>query len=46
MDDDRLDAMEVDSARYGLMGGFGNDFYFKQGIFVAPRVMFSRPVLA
>jgi hypothetical protein len=42
----RLDAMEVDVGRYGLMGGVGNDMYFRQGFFVSPRVMFAIPILA
>lgn len=46
LEERRLDAMEVDSGRYGLMMGVGNDIYFKQGVFVSPRVMFSLPLLA
>ena len=46
LEDKRLDAMLIDSARYGLMAGFGNDIYFKQGLFVLPRVMFALPLLA
>ena len=46
LDDWRLDAMEVDPARYGLLLGLGDDIYFKQGIFISPRVMVSLPVLA
>jgi len=42
----RLDAMEVDPARYGILVGFGNEIYFKQGVFVMPRVMFAVPVFA
>jgi len=42
----RLDAMQVDSGRYGLMTGFGNDLYFRQGLFVSPRVMLAVPLLA
>jgi hypothetical protein len=46
LDDRRLDAMIVDSGRYGLMIGLGNDVYFKQGIFLSPRVMVAVPLLA
>lgn len=46
LDDKRLDAMQVDPGRYGLMAGFGNDIYFKQGLFISPRAMFSVPLLA
>jgi len=46
LDDERLAAMQIDSGRYGLMAGFGNDIYLKQGVFVSPRVMFAIPVLA
>lgn len=42
----RLDAMQVDPARYGVMLGLGNDIYFRQGIFVSPRVMLAVPLLA
>lgn len=46
LDDRRPDSMQVDSGRYGLMVGVGNDLYFKQGFFLTPRVMFAVPVLA
>ena len=42
----RLDAMRVDPARYGLLVGFGNDVYLRQGVFVSPRVMLALPLLA
>ncbi|MCA9570228.1 MAG: hypothetical protein KC656_20435, partial [Myxococcales bacterium] len=42
----RLAAMEVDRARYGVLAGIGNTIYFKQGFFVAPRVLLAIPVLA
>lgn len=42
----RLDAMQVDPGRYGLLVGFGNDVYFKQGVFVSPRFLASLPLLA
>jgi hypothetical protein len=45
LDDRRLDAMQVDSGRYGLMVGVGDDIYFRQGVFVAPRLMMAVPVL-
>lgn len=46
LDDRRLDAMQIDTGRYGLMVGVGDDLYFKPGFFVTPRVMFSLPILA
>ncbi len=46
LDDARLDAMQIDSGRYGLMAGFGNDIYFKQGVFISPRLMLAVPILA
>ena len=46
LDGRRLDGMMVDSGRYGLVAGVGNDLYFKQGIFLSPRVMFGVPILA
>lgn len=42
----RLDAMQVDPGRYGVLIGVGDDLYFKQGIFVSPRAMFGLPILA
>jgi len=46
LDDQRLDAMQVDPGRYGLMLGFGDDIYFEQGIFVSPRIMLAVPILS
>lgn len=46
LEDRRLDAMAVDTGRYGLTIGIGNDLYVKQGLFVSPRASFSLPVLA
>jgi hypothetical protein len=46
LDDHRLDSMEVDPGRYGIVVGFGNDLYFRSGVFVSPRMMFSVPLLA
>lgn len=40
----RLEAMQIDTARYGLMAGVGNDLYLSQGIFISPRVMFAVPL--
>ena len=42
----RLRAMKVDPARYLFMAGLGNDLYFKQGLFISPRLMVSVPLLA
>ncbi len=46
LNDHRLQAMQTDRGRYGLMVGFGNDLYFEQGIFVSPRLMMAVPILA
>ncbi|MFT5586746.1 MAG: hypothetical protein ACI9VR_004348 [Cognaticolwellia sp.] len=42
----RLDAMQVDTARYSVMAGVGNDLYLSQGVFISPRVMFAVPIFA
>lgn len=42
----RRSAMEVDPQRYGVMVGIGNDLYFKQGVFLSPRLLFHVPLLA
>jgi hypothetical protein len=42
----RLEAMTIDRERIGLLMGVGNDFYFKPGLFVSPRIMFSVPLFA
>lgn len=44
LDSKRLDAMQVDTARYGPMIGIGNDFYFAQGVFVSPRANLAVPL--
>jgi hypothetical protein len=46
LEDQRLDAMEIDAGRYGLLAGLGNDLYFKSGFFVSPRFMLAVPLLA
>ncbi len=46
LDRARLDAMEVDRGRYGVMAGLGNDLYFANGLFVSPRVLLAVPLLA
>lgn len=46
LDDARLPAMQVDSGRYGVLVGLGDDLYFKSGLFVSPRVMVAVPLLA
>ena len=46
LEDARLPAMQVDSGRYGVLLGLGDDLYFKSGIFVSPRVMVAVPLLA
>jgi len=40
----RPGGMEVDRARYNLLGGLGADVYFHSGIYVAPRTMIALPV--
>ncbi len=46
LDRARLDAMQVDPGRYGILLGFGNDLYFEQGVFISPRLMVAVPLLA
>jgi hypothetical protein len=46
LEDRRLDAMEVDPARYGILAGFTNDLYFKSGFFLSPKVLVAVPLLA
>lgn len=46
LDEERLDSMKVDLGRYGLMFGFGNDLYFKPGVFLSPRFLLALPLLA
>ncbi len=46
LDGNRREAMQVDPGRYGLMLGFGNDLYFKQGLFLSPRFQLAIPLLA
>lgn len=46
LQDARLDAMQVDPERYGLVAGFANDLYFGPGLFVSPRALFSVPLFA
>jgi len=42
----RLPAMEIDRARYGVLGGLSLDVYFPPGAFITPRVMISPPLLS
>lgn len=46
LEDARLDGMAVDPGRYNLMLGVGNDLYFKQGLFISPRMSMAVPLLA
>lgn len=46
LEDARLDSMEVDRGRYGVLAGFGNDLYFASGFFVSPRLLVAVPLLA
>lgn len=42
----RRESMAVDTTRYTLMVGLGNDIYFRQGVFLSPRVQLAVPVIA
>lgn len=46
LDSSRLDSMQVDPGRYGLMLGLGNDLYLEQGLFLSPRIQMAIPLLA
>jgi hypothetical protein len=46
LDEERLDAMRVDNARYHTMIGFGDDIYFRQGVFVNPRASMAVPLIS
>ncbi len=46
LEDVRLKSMQVDPGRYGILVGFGDDFYFKPGVFISPRLMVAIPILA
>lgn len=46
LEEERLAAMQIDSGRYGLLVGFGNDFYFKSGFFLSPRLLVAVPLLS
>lgn len=46
LEDKRLDAMQIDPARYHTLIGFGNDIYLKQGLFISPRVMMAIPLVS
>ena len=41
----RVPGMHIDRGRYGIMGGFGNDVYFKSGFFISPRYLVAIPLL-
>lgn len=45
MEDMRLGGMQIDRARYGLMGGVSLDVFFQPGAFVSPRGMVAIPLL-
>ena len=42
----RLGGMQIDSARFNLLGGFGTDFYFQSGLFVSARVLLALPLIS
>jgi hypothetical protein len=44
LEDKRPGGMEVDRARYNLLGGIGGDLYFHKGGYVSPRAMVALPV--
>lgn len=44
LEDKRPGGMEVDRARYNLLGGIGADVYFHSGGYVTPRAMIALPV--
>ncbi len=46
LEERRLDAMQVDPGRYGVMLGVGDELYLRQGVFLAPRLMMAVPILA
>lgn len=46
LDEARLDAMKLDTARYAPLVGMGNDIYFKSGLFLSPRVQVALPLMA
>ena len=46
LDSARLASMQIDLGRYGLMLGLSNDLYFKNGLFLSPRVLLAVPLLA
>lgn len=46
LEDSRLDAMQVDPARYTPTVGIGNDIYLAQGVYVSPRATLAVPLLA
>lgn len=41
----RPEGMVIDSARYGLLGGFSLDLYLRPGFFLSPRTMIAIPLL-
>lgn len=44
LEDERPGGMEVDRARYNLLGGLGADVYFHNGGYVTPRALLALPV--
>ncbi len=45
LEDDRLPAMEIDPARYGVLAGLGNDLYFASGFFYSHKFLVVVPLL-
>ncbi len=43
---DRLPGMQIDGARYNLLGGLSFDVYFQSGLYLEPRVLVAIPVFS
>lgn len=46
LEDERLNAMQIDTARVELLTGLGTDFYFQTGFFISSRVLLAVPLLS
>jgi hypothetical protein len=46
LEGDRLQGMQIDRARYGLLAGVSLDVYFGSGGFLSPRAMVALPILS
>lgn len=45
LEEARLDGMQVDPGRYGVLVGLGDDLYLESGLFLSPRMMVAIPIL-